>query len=68
MVVDDEPLTTLLEKGGDPRGGGELVHEDVPRLGLLGVTAERPRQRSRFLVGQLDVNLGAHAARLEHLA
>src|SRR5580704_5562005 len=67
VVVHDEPLTTGPDEGGDGRRGRKLVDEDVPRLGLLGVAIERTGQRSRLLVGQLDVELRAHAARAEHL-
>ena len=50
------------------RRGGELVDEDVPALGLLGVAGERARLGRRLGVDHLDVDLRADAASGHDLA
>ncbi len=68
VVVHHQRFRARPEPRGDARRRGELVEQDVARLGLLRIAGERPGLRLRVGVGHLDVEVRADPAPGQDLA
>ena len=68
VVADGQRLPAPDQPGGDVRGGGELVQEEVAPLGVVVVRRVQPGVRGGVGIDHLDVDVRLNTSLVQHVS